>query len=153
IETSTVVNAGNYSVMIFATDDRYVFNDGQGIYYPYKEIGNFEITKADLSAQLSGTQNFVFDANFHAPISATFKFNGVTMSNITHKITYGNGLETIKDAGEYPVTLEISHSNFKLGTVNNVFVTISPYEFAFAAPEDGEMWWSKYYGQQDPITL
>ncbi|MBR3791055.1 MAG: InlB B-repeat-containing protein [Clostridia bacterium] len=153
IETSTVVNAGNYSVMIFATDDRYVFNDGQGIDYPYKEIGNFEITKADLSAQLSGTQNFVFDANFHAPISATFKFNGVTMSNITHKITYGNGLETIKDAGEYPVTLEISHSNFKLGTVNNVFVTISPYEFAFAAPEDGEMWWSKYYGQQDPITL
>ena len=152
-ETSSVINAGTYSVMIFANDERYVFNDGNGNYYSYKELGTFEITKAALDAEVIGNTNLVFDANFHAPLSAMFSFNGTAVPNVYYKITYGNNLEAVKDAGTYAVNLEISNSNFVLGSVNDVSVVISPYQFALTPPENGEVWFSKFFGTADPATL
>ena len=152
-ETASVVNAGIYSVMIFANDDRYVFGADNGSYYSYKELGTFEVTKAELDATISGTQNLVFDANFHAPLSASFSFNGKAVSNISYQITYGNNLEAVKDAGTYLANLEIANNNFVLGQYNEISVVVEPYQFALTPPANGEAWFSKYYGTADPSAL
>ena len=153
VEATSVVNVGTYALMIFANDERYVFDDGNGNYYSYKHLGTFEITKAALEATIVGTQTFMFDANFHAPLSATFAFNGTAIPNVSYKITYGNNLEAVKDAGTYGAHIEISNSNFVLGSVNDVSVVISPYQFALTPPENGEVWFSKFFGTADPATL
>jgi len=144
-----ITNAGTYFATFSSSNYKFVDSILSG--NNFKLVRSFVMQAKEITVNFTIEEDLVYNNEAKNPVSYEFEgaFEG---SNLNELLLYSNGQVSVKNAGTYTASINISNSNYVLtGETESQEFTILPYGIVVEEPT--EIYFSKHFGENDPILI